>query len=67
MFKTIVFACLVISPTDCWEYLDTRGPYESRDVCIKRAYEIGNSIMEITQGNVRPKKFRCEKLKGTKL
>jgi len=31
MFKVIVLACSVAFPSDCWEYHDTRGPYESME------------------------------------
>ena len=67
MFKTLVLACAIASPNDCWEYTDTRGPYESYEICQQRAYEMGNAIMEIEKGTVMPKRFRCEKLKGTRL
>ena len=67
MFKTLVLACSIASPTDCWEYSDTRGPYESYEICQQRAYEMGNAIMEIERGTVMPKRFKCKKLKGTQL
>ena len=67
MFKTLVLACAVASPTDCWEYTDTRGPYRSYELCQQRAYEMGNAIVEINKGNLMPQSFRCVELKGTQL
>jgi len=67
MFKVIVLACSVAFPSDCWEYHDTRGPYESMERCTKRAYKMGNDIAEIHQGRLMPKAFRCVALKGTQL
>ena len=67
MFKTLVLACSLASPADCWEYTDTRGPYESYEICQQRAYEMGNAIMEIEKGEYMPRSFRCIKLQGTQL
>ena len=67
MFKTIVLACSVFAPTECWEYTDARGPYATREQCVSRAYEMGNAILEINNGKLKPKKFRCDILKGTQL
>jgi len=67
MFKVIVLACSVLVPTDCWEYHDTRGPYETYERCTKRAYVMGNDIAEIHEGKIMPKAFRCESLVGTNL
>lgn len=62
MFKVIVLACSVATPTDCWEYHDTRGPYEERHQCVTRAYEIGNMIAEIHQGAIMPQSYKCKPL-----
>lgn len=67
MFKTLVLACAIASPTDCWEYTDTRGPYASYEICQQRAYEMGDAIVEIEKGKVLPKRFKCEKIEGTQL
>ena len=55
MFKTIVLACSVAFPSECWEYHDTRGPYEDREKCVKRAHEMGNDIAKIHEGSIMPK------------
>lgn len=67
MFKTFVLACSIASPTHCWEYTDTRGPYQTYEICQKRAYEMGNAIVEIEKGTVVPKRFKCQQLKGKQL
>jgi len=67
MFKVLVLACSLSVPTDCWEFHDTRGPYETYDQCSSRAYEMGNNIMEMQGYDLKPKMFRCVKLKGQEL
>lgn len=67
MFKTLVLACSLSVPTDCWEFHDTRGPYKTYDQCSSRAYEMGNNIMEMQGYDLKPKMFRCVKLKGQEL
>lgn len=67
MFKTIVLACAIASPDMCWEYHDTRGPYDTREECKTRAYEMGNMIAEVHEGAIMAQKFRCEQLRGQAL
>jgi len=67
MFKTLVLACSLSVPTDCWEFHDTRGPYKTYDQCSSRAYDMGNDIMEMQGYDLKPKMFRCVKLKGQEL
>jgi len=67
MFKTLVLACSLSVPTDCWEFNDTRGPYETYERCQKRAYVMGNDIMEMKGYDLKPKMFRCIQLKGQQL
>jgi hypothetical protein len=67
MFKTLVLACSLSVPTDCWEFHDTRGPYPTYELCQKRAYVMGNDIMEMKGYDLKPKMFRCIQLKGQQL
>jgi len=67
MFKVIVLACSVMNPEQCWEYHDTRGPYERYEQCTTRAYEMGNMIREVHEGSLQPVKYKCEQLKGQQL
>ena len=67
MFKPLVLACSLSVPTDCWEFVDIRGPYDTYDQCKARAYEMGNEITKMDQGDMRPRDWRCKKLKGQKL
>jgi hypothetical protein len=60
MFKAIVLACAIASPDQCWEYHDTRGPYEDRKRCVKRAHEMGNDIASIHEGAIMPKSYMCK-------
>jgi len=63
MFKAIVLACMVALPDQCWEYHDTRGPYEDREKCVERAHEMGNDIASIHEGAIMPKSYMCKILK----
>ena len=67
MFKTLVLACSLSVPTDCWEFNDIRGPYETYDQCKARAYEMGNAIMEMPSMDLKPINFKCIQLKGQQL
>jgi hypothetical protein len=67
MFKTLVLACSLSVPTDCWEFRDTRGPYKTYDQCVERAYEMGTNIMELQGRDLAPVKFKCTQLKGQQL
>ena len=67
MFKTLVLACSLSVPTDCWEFNDTRGPYKTYEQCQQRAYEMGNNIMEMAGYDLKPRNFLCIKLKGQEL
>ena len=67
MFKTLVLACSLSVPTDCWEFRDTRGPYKTYEQCQNRAYEMGRQIMELPDSDLNPQRFHCEKLKGQQL
>lgn len=67
MFKALVLACSLSVPTDCWEFHDTRGPYLTYELCQKRAYKMGNDIMEMPNMDLKPKMFRCIQLKGQQL
>jgi hypothetical protein len=67
MFKTLVLACSLSVPTDCWEFHDTRGPHATYELCQKRAYTMGNDIMEMQGRDLEPKQFKCLPLKGQQL
>jgi hypothetical protein len=67
MFKVLVLACSLSVPTDCWEFHDTRGPYATYELCQKRAYVMGNDIMEMPNMDLKPVNFRCIQLKGQQL
>lgn len=67
MYKAIVLACLISSPEQCWEFVDTRGPYQTIQQCTARSYEMANAIREIHKGGMEPQQFKCEPLVGMKL
>ncbi len=67
MFKVLVIACSVAVPENCYQYHDTRGPYETQERCASRAYDMGNDIAQYNKGKVMPKSYRCIPLKGSRL
>lgn len=61
MFKAIVLACVIGSPTDCVEFHDARGPYYTERECRNRAMEMSRAVGEIA--NLMPIKWRCDVLR----
>jgi len=62
MFKAIVLACAIASPTECIEFHDTRGPYATQAKCKERALEMSRDIGEMTHG-LMPIKWQCKPLR----
>lgn len=63
MFKAIVLACYIASPTDCIEFHDTRGPvFKSEKDCEARAMEMTRDIGEMLP-YLMPTKWRCQALR----
>jgi len=61
MFKAIVLACAISATSDCIEFHDTRGPYQSKEACEERAYEMARDIPE-AYDDLMPVKWRCQPL-----
>ena len=60
MFKAIVLACYIASPTDCVEFTDTRGPlYKSERECEARAMELVRAIGKLLP-DLRATRWRCQ-------
>ncbi len=63
MFKAIVLACAIATPTECIEFHDTRGPvYPTQEACRERAMEMARDIGEMVHG-LRPVKWMCKPLR----
>lgn len=60
MFKAILLACVIGSPTDCVEFHSIIYS-ETREACRRRAFQMATDIGEIV--NLMPSKWRCKKLK----
>ena len=67
MFKVLVIACSVAVPENCYQYHDTRGPYETQERCASRAYDMGNDIAQYNEGKIMAKSFKCIPLIGKRL
>ena len=46
MFEAFVLVCMLKDPTVCHTLLDTQGPYQKEEQCIRRAYEIAIELPE---------------------
>jgi hypothetical protein len=67
VFKTIVLACALAAPTECWEFRDTRGYHSDYESCRSRAYEIADDIVRLQGQYLVPVKFQCLKIQGENL
>jgi len=47
MFTTFVKVCSVVAITECTEFEDTLGPYNTRKECEIRAYEMAQDLMTV--------------------
>ena len=61
MFKAVILACVIGSPSDCVEFHDIRGPYYTERECHSRAMEMSRDVGEIA--NLMPIKWRCDVLR----
>ena len=67
MFEAFVLVCLISNPTLCHTLQDIEGPYDSRKICIQRAYEIASEL-SIYLPMYLPKQYMCmEQPKGTRI
>ncbi len=57
MFEVLVLACLASDPSNCWEFSDTRGPYETRQQCVERSIEMREAIKEMPDHV--PQAYKC--------
>jgi len=60
MFEAWVLACLLSTPKDCFEFQDTRGPYETRKECYERTIEMREVIQSMP--DYRPQAFKCKEI-----
>ena len=66
LFETFVLACLWGKPTEnkyCAEFMDTRGPYSSRQACKERAIEIADNLYKY-EPEYQARTHRCEEFKS---
>lgn len=62
MFEAFVLACLMGQPhlpQYCEELKDIRGPYETKDQCLARVFEIVTE-MPTHRPQMQPRAYRCE-------
>jgi hypothetical protein len=56
-----VLACAIANPTECVEFHDSRGPYNTREECKARSLEMSRDIGE-SFNDIMPKAWRCQQL-----
>jgi len=57
-----VIGCMLLQPSECVEFEDLRGPYQTVQQCHVRADEMGKTIFEIMP-NIIPLRYNCTKMK----
>ena len=62
MLEAWVMVCLLSNPTVCFEAVDTRGPYKTREQCVERVEEMTRQITTIP--NHKAVAFKCAEVKG---
>jgi len=62
MLEAWVMVCLLSSPSACFEAVDTRGPYATREQCLERVEEMVRQIS--TLPDHKAVAFKCAEIKG---
>ena len=63
-FEAFVLACLrgkTISPENCQQLRDTRGPYPTKGLCLMRAYQIVNDMPKY-KPKMESRGYRCDEV-----
>lgn len=58
MFKAILLICVMGDHGNCIELHDQRGPYEKREQCVARVYEMGPFVHQYMPG-YEPVSYKC--------
>lgn len=64
MFKAVLLICLMGKPEgmeNCMELHDQWGPYETKELCVKRIYQMGPFVHQYMPGFV-PTSYKCIRL-----
>ena len=64
MFETLVLVCIMNNTNICHTLEDLEGPYNTKQECISRAYEIAKDLPEYMP-NYQALKYKCIKDKET--
>ena len=60
MFETLVLVCIMYNTNICHTLEDLEGPYNTKQECISRAYEIAKDLPEYMP-NYQALKYKCIK------
>jgi len=61
MFKAAILACMALDISSCYVFFDSRGPYETQQLCHDRIAEMSADLM----GNgFVPQDYKCQEVKG---
>ena len=65
MFETLVLVCMIGTSNICHTLADLEGPYENKNKCISRAYEIAKDLPEYMP-NSQAMKYKCIEIEENK-
>jgi len=58
MFETLVLVCIIGTSNICHTLADLEGPYETKQECMDRAYQIAADVPEYMP-NFQAMKYKC--------
>ena len=61
MFETLVLVCIIGTSNICHTLADLEGPYETKQECMDRAYQIAADVPEYMP-NFQAMKYKCIKV-----
>jgi hypothetical protein len=67
MFEALVLVCILHNLDACQTISDTRGPYNTRDKCVQRVYEIASELPKYLPNFIATQYMCIEQPKGTRV
>jgi len=58
MFETLVLVCIIGTSNICHTLADLEGPYQTKQECMDRAYQIAADVPEYMP-NFQAMKYKC--------
>ena len=67
MFEAFVLVCLLNDPIKCHTLEDIEGPYNSRKLCVQRAYQIAAELPSYLPMYIAKQYMCTEQPKGVRI